>query len=168
MFICLVCSANARCVLLHAQAQLLLHGACRYGYMNRTGGVPCPQHGLQPAIISVVALPGVGLCVERVGTARGSKLCRTGHAYGHVAVLPGLNDTVPHGELWSIGDQPTVAALLENEAGQRRRKVKAPHIGQDMSYIPNPDGREIYVYDDVDRRMLMEDFFAKLHLCYGK
>ena len=74
----------------------------------------------------------------------------------------------PHGELWSIGDQPTVAALLENEAGQRRRKVKAPHIGQDMSYIPNPDGREIYVYDDVDRRMLMEDFFAKLHLCYGK
>lgn len=74
----------------------------------------------------------------------------------------------PHGELWSIGDQPTVAALLENEAGQRRRKVKAPHIGQDMSYIPNPDGRKIYVYDDVDRRMLMEDFFAKLHLCYGK
>lgn len=44
MVVCslLIFSANARCVLLHTQAQLLLHGACRYGYMNRTGCVPCP------------------------------------------------------------------------------------------------------------------------------
>ena len=74
----------------------------------------------------------------------------------------------PHGEIWSIGDQPTVSVLLENVAGQDRHIEKAPHIADDMSYIPNPDGRDIYVYDSIDRRLTMEDFFAKLDICYGK
>ncbi|MFV0363655.1 MAG: nucleoside hydrolase [Suipraeoptans sp.] len=74
----------------------------------------------------------------------------------------------PHGELWSVGDQPTVSALLENAAGQDRHIEKAPHIADDMSYLPNPEGRDIYVYDSIDRRLTMEDFFAKLDLCYGK
>lgn len=74
----------------------------------------------------------------------------------------------PHGELWAIGDNPTVLALLENPAGQRFHTIPAPHIGADMSYIPNPEGRQIRVYDSVDRRLAMDDLFAKLDLCYGK
>ena len=74
----------------------------------------------------------------------------------------------PHGELWSIGDNPTISALLENSAGQRYHMEKAPHIADDMHYIQNPEGREIRVYDDIDRRVAMDDLFAKLDLCYGK
>lgn len=73
----------------------------------------------------------------------------------------------PHGELWSIGDQPTVSALLENVAGQKRHIEKAPRILDDMTYAANPEGKDIYVYDDIDRRLLLDDFFARLKLCYG-
>lgn len=70
----------------------------------------------------------------------------------------------PHGELWSIGDQPTVSALLENVSGQKRHVEKAPYINDDMTYTFNPSGKDIYVYDETDRRLLLEDFFARLHL----
>lgn len=73
----------------------------------------------------------------------------------------------PHGELWSIGDQPTVSVLLENAAGRNFHTVKAPHINDDMTYSENPDGKEILVFDSIDRRLTMEDLFAKLLLCYG-
>lgn len=73
----------------------------------------------------------------------------------------------PHGELWSIGDQPTVSVLLENAAGRRYHVIRAPHIRDDMTYEENPDGKEIWVFDQIDRRLTMEDFFAKLRLCYG-
>ena len=73
----------------------------------------------------------------------------------------------PHGELWSIGDQPTVSVLLENAAGRNYHVQRAPHINDDMTYAPNPDGKEIWVFDGIDRRLTMEDLFAKLLLCYG-
>lgn len=71
----------------------------------------------------------------------------------------------PHGEVWSIGDQPTVSVLLESDAGARFHMEKAPHIGEDMRYIPNPEGKLIRVYDAIDKRLTMEDLFAKLALC---
>lgn len=74
----------------------------------------------------------------------------------------------PHGETWSIGDQPTVSALLENEAGQKRHLQQAPKIAEDMTYLPGDGERKIYVYDDIDRRVTMDDLFAKLALCYGE
>lgn len=74
----------------------------------------------------------------------------------------------PQGELWSIGDQPTVSALLENPSGQMRHIERAPHIRDDMTYEENPEGKEIYVYDGIDRRLLLDDFFARLQMCYGK
>lgn len=73
----------------------------------------------------------------------------------------------PHGELWSIGDQPTVSVLLENAAGRNLRTIRAPHINDDMTYSENPEGKEMLVFEGVDRRLTMEDFFAKLQLCYG-
>ncbi len=45
---------------------------------------------------------------------------------------------------------------------------KAPHIAEDMSDIPNPEGKGISVFDCIDHRLTMEDFFAMLRLRYGK
>lgn len=73
----------------------------------------------------------------------------------------------PHGELWSIGDQPTVSVLLENAAGRNYYLEKAPHINDDMTYSESRSGKDILVFDRIDRRVTMEDFFAKLWLCYG-
>ena len=72
----------------------------------------------------------------------------------------------PHGEMWSIGDQPTVSALLESESGKNWHKQQAPKIEDDMSYGENPEGKEIMVFDGIDRRFLMHDFFAKIDLAY--
>ena len=72
----------------------------------------------------------------------------------------------PHGELWSIGDQPTVSVLLENASGRKYHVIHAPYINDDMTYTENPNGKEMWVFDGIDRRLTMEDFFAKLSLCY--
>lgn len=74
----------------------------------------------------------------------------------------------PHGEVWSIGDQPTVTALLESDSGAKFHVEQAPVIQADMTYAPNPAGKSIRVYDSMDNRLTMEDLFAKLWLCYGQ
>lgn len=70
------------------------------------------------------------------------------------------------GETWSLGDSPAVAALLECEWRGNFHQEHAPYIRDDMTYQPDPNGKLIRVYDYVDVRMLLEDFFAKLALCY--
>ncbi|MGN0998449.1 MAG: nucleoside hydrolase [Faecousia sp.] len=92
-----------------------------------------------------------------------SKMMEVNDFYGQV---PRRLD-FPHGELWSIGDQPTVSVLLENAAGRNYHVEKAPRIRDDMTYEADPDGKEILVFDSIDRRLTMEDLFAKLLLCYG-
>lgn len=72
----------------------------------------------------------------------------------------------PHGEVWSIGDQPTVTVLLESDAGAKFHMENAPIINEDMSYTPNPNGKLMRVYDAIDNRLTMGDLFAKLELCY--
>ena len=72
----------------------------------------------------------------------------------------------PHGEVWSIGDQPTVSVLLQSPSGSRCHIEKAPKINDDMTYTQDPDGKDVLVFDDIDNRMTMEDLFAKLALCY--
>ena len=73
----------------------------------------------------------------------------------------------PHGESWSIGDNPTVAVLMQNKALDCWHIEKAPIINSDYTYSPNPSGKDIRVYDWVDTRLAMNDFFSKLRLCYG-
>lgn len=70
------------------------------------------------------------------------------------------------GENWSLGDSPTIAALLQCLWRGNFHQERAPYIQDDMTYRPDPDGKPIRVYDYVDVRMLLEDFFAKLALCY--
>lgn len=70
------------------------------------------------------------------------------------------------GENWNLGDSPAIAALLECEWRGNFHQEHAPYIRDDLTYQPDPDGKLIRVYDYVDVRMLLEDFFAKLALCY--
>ena len=72
------------------------------------------------------------------------------------------------GENWNLGDSPAIAALLGCLWRGNFRAERAPYIRDDMTYAPNPGGKEIRVYDYVDVRMLLEDFFAKLALAYGE
>ncbi len=69
------------------------------------------------------------------------------------------------GESWSLGDSPSVAAVLHPACG---RTVMQPvcHVNDDTSYSPLPNARKILVYRDLDRRYLLGDFYAKLHLLY--
>lgn len=75
----------------------------------------------------------------------------------------------PHGEIWGLGDSPTVGLLLmEEERTDAYEEIKAPTISyEDMTYSFDNDNRKIRVYHDVDERLTLEDFFAKLQINYG-
>lgn len=72
------------------------------------------------------------------------------------------------GENWCLGDSPVAAVLLQCGWRKNYHWEKAPYIEADMTYSPDPAGKEIRVYDYIDVRMLMEDFYAKLAMCYGR
>lgn len=73
----------------------------------------------------------------------------------------------PHGESWCLGDNPCVSVLLEGAARKDYHMEAAPVIGDGLSYTGRLTGREIRVYDAVDTRLTLEDFFAKMKICYG-
>lgn len=74
----------------------------------------------------------------------------------------------PHGEIWGLGDQGTVAVLMEELEKVSYDLVPAPRIAEDMTYIHGQNNREIRVYNYLDARLTLEDFFAKLQLNFGK
>lgn len=74
----------------------------------------------------------------------------------------------PHGEIWGLGDQASIAVLMEELEKVSYDLVPAPGIAEDMTYIHGRDNREIRVYKYLDARLTLEDFFAKLALNYGQ
>lgn len=77
-----------------------------------------------------------------------------------------LFDTWPHGEIWTLGDEGCISALLE-EAGRNDgyEMVEAPYISeQDMTYSYGTGNRPIRVYHKMDVRLDLEDLFAKLKI----
>lgn len=83
-----------------------------------------------------------------------------------------LNDQLaenpwPHGETWCIGDQPTVGVLLEDYQRKNYTMRKAPLVLPDGRYAPRENAHEIRVYDTLDVRLTLEDFYAKLALFFG-
>lgn len=74
----------------------------------------------------------------------------------------------PHGEIWGLGDNPTVSILLEeSERTDSYELMNAPTISyEDMSYDFTEENRKIRVYKHVDSRIAMEDFYAKLKINY--
>lgn len=73
----------------------------------------------------------------------------------------------PHGEIWGLGDQGTIAVLMEELEKVSYDLISAPRIAPDMTYIHGQDNREIRVYNYLDARLTLEDFFAKLAINYG-
>lgn len=77
-------------------------------------------------------------------------------------------DPWPHGECWSLGDDPTVGLLLMEEEKNGIYDVReAPVIRyEDMRYTFEGKNRNIRVYKDVNPRLSLEDLFAKLQINY--
>lgn len=75
----------------------------------------------------------------------------------------------PHGEIWGLGDQGVIAALMqEGERTDNSHMIPAPQVDPEtMNYILDTDNREIRVFDYMDVRLTLEDFYAKLALNYG-
>jgi len=74
----------------------------------------------------------------------------------------------PHGEMWSLGDEGCIAALLQEEQRLDLFTMKdAPYINADMTYSKGSSGRKIKVFHDMDVRLDMEDLFAKLKINFG-
>lgn len=70
------------------------------------------------------------------------------------------------GENWTLGDNSTVAVLLENRFRGNWTERPAPIINADLTYGKNPAGRPIRVYSEIDVRLTLEDFFSKMQLVY--
>lgn len=75
----------------------------------------------------------------------------------------------PHGEIWGLGDSPTVGILLaEVQRRDMYEEIMAPIISyEDMTYEFNGQNRMIRVYKDPNAELTLRDFFAKLQLNYG-
>lgn len=73
----------------------------------------------------------------------------------------------PHGEVWGLGDQSTVAVLMEELERVSYEMIQAPTVLSDMTYSFQNQNRPIRVYHSVDSRIVLEDFFAKLALNFG-
>ena len=67
----------------------------------------------------------------------------------------------PQGESWTLGDQPVVSVLLERH-DKAYEWHPAPQITEEMYYLHRQYNRPIRVYKNIDSRMTLEDFFAKL------
>lgn len=63
------------------------------------------------------------------------------------------------GEAWVLPGEAAVSVLLCPE--QRTWSLEAPVYG-------DKNGRAVRVYENVDNRMVLEDFFAKMRLCFGQ
>ncbi|HAH63601.1 MAG TPA: nucleoside hydrolase [Treponema sp.] len=76
----------------------------------------------------------------------------------------------PHGEIWGLGDTAAIAVLLqESERIDNFFMAEAPTVNyEDMTYVQAAGNRKIRVYTQVDARLVIDDFFAKLAINYPK
>lgn len=75
------------------------------------------------------------------------------------------------GESWSLGDSPAIALAINPGAGHYHT-APAPIIGDETQTLKMTDEQMskrpvARIYDDIDSRYVLEDFFAKLALVYG-
>lgn len=113
-----------------------------------------------------VSIPELIVNVSDCG-AIGRYLCDQMQEYNKQLAWMGGSSSFPHGESWCLGDNPTVTALLQNAGRTMWKECKAPHINDDYSYEHSETGKMIRVYEDIDSRLTLSDFFAKMQLCYG-
>jgi purine nucleosidase len=74
------------------------------------------------------------------------------------------------GEVYCLGDSPLVlltalqSAFEPDPASSRYVSLPCPNLLESGLYQPNPTGREIRVYTQLDNRLLLEDLYSKLEL----
>ncbi|MDR0760645.1 MAG: nucleoside hydrolase [Treponema sp.] len=74
----------------------------------------------------------------------------------------------PNGESWCLGDQPAVSVLLQEvDDDTKFIEIQAPSFDRQSNYVPGVKNKKIRVYQRIDVRFTLEDFFAKLALNYG-
>ncbi|HEX7853507.1 MAG TPA: nucleoside hydrolase [Sphingobium sp.] len=86
------------------------------------------------------------------------------------------------GETWTLGDSPLVllTALtdwppstfrsplrFERTGSSLFDEVTAPHLNADGTFTSRTEGRKIRVYRNVDSRLMLGDFFAKIKLNFS-
>ncbi|WP_195415622.1 nucleoside hydrolase [Enterocloster citroniae] len=84
--------------------------------------------------------------------------------HGHTSFAKATTRT---GEYWCLGDSPAVGVLLFAHMFDYDW-VQAPLITDNMTYAKNSQNRPIRVYNRVDHRFILEDFYAKLALFTNK
>ena len=67
----------------------------------------------------------------------------------------------PNGESWSLGDSPVVGLMMDPMICCYDMR-EAPLIDKNMKYHFNGKGNLIRVYNDINVRFILEDFFMKL------
>lgn len=77
----------------------------------------------------------------------------------------GPNASWTPGESWSLGDSPAVAVTLDPSCG-RFHPQAARYVNDDTTYSSRETGKVVRLYESVDPRYVLEDFFAKLALNY--
>ena len=71
------------------------------------------------------------------------------------------------GESWSLGDSPAIAVAINPGCG-KYITAPAPFVNEDTSSSAASNAPQIRIYTSVDSRFILEDFFAKLKLFFGK
>jgi purine nucleosidase len=73
------------------------------------------------------------------------------------------NPVWPLGESWSLGDSPAVGLLLDPHE-YCYEWLPAPYVTKEMYYVHGQNNRLIRVYNRLDARFILEDFFSKMRL----
>lgn len=80
------------------------------------------------------------------------------------------NQKWPQGESWILGDQAGIAALMASpDRADLYEEMEAPQFDPDtMQYITGTGSRDIRVYQELDVRETLEDFYCKLQINYAR
>lgn len=114
-----------------------------------------PQNVYQYILVSLVELENRVKPYGKLGNYLYTQLVE--HALTPAAVSSKLRT----GEAWILGDSPAVGVILAQH-DFRYKMIPAPEITSDMYYVHKGNNRAIKVYDYVDSRFILEDFYAKL------
>lgn len=118
-----------------------------------------PRNVYQKVLVSVAELENRVKPYNEIGNYLFTQL----EEYQYQKFTNPYKRTVKTGEQWCLGDSPAVGLLLYDHP-YSYDWIPAPEITGDMHYVHNGKNRAIRVYNDIDSRFIMEDFYSKLKL----
>ena len=118
-----------------------------------------PRNVYQKMLVSVAELE----CRVKPNGDIGKYLFTQLEEYQYKKFTNPVKRTTKTGEQWCLGDSPAVGLLLYDHP-YSYEWLPAPDITSDMRYIHNGKNRNIRVYNDIDSRFIIEDFYSKLKL----